>query len=145
VLGGAGLGWYEVSNWSRGEHQRARHNEGYWLGHDWWGIGPGAHSHVGGTRWWNVRHPVAYAARLAVDESPAQGREVLTPEQRQVERVLLGIRLREGHPLADVIYPDAAVAMVDEGLLDKVAFDVGRLALTLPGRLLADAVVRRLV
>jgi putative oxygen-independent coproporphyrinogen III oxidase len=145
VLGGAGLGWYEVSNWSRGEHQRARHNEGYWLGHDWWGIGPGAHSHVGGTRWWNVRHPVAYAARLAVDESPAQGREVLTPEQRQVERVLLGIRLREGHPLADVIYPDAAAAMVDEGLLDKVAFDVGRVALTLQGRLLADAVVRRLV
>jgi coproporphyrinogen III oxidase-like Fe-S oxidoreductase len=88
---------------------------------------------------------VAYAARLAVDESPAQGREVLTPEQRQVERVLLGIRLREGHPLADVIYPDAAAAMVDEGLLDKVAFDVGRVALTLPGRLLADAVVRRLV
>ena len=145
VLGGAGLGWYEVSNWSRGEHQRARHNEGYWLGHDWWGVGPGAHSHVGGTRWWNVRHPVAYAARLAADESPAQGREVLTPDQRQVERVLLGIRLREGHPLADLSHPDAAAAMVDEGLLDKVAFDAGRAALTLQGRLLADAVVRRLV
>jgi putative oxygen-independent coproporphyrinogen III oxidase len=145
VLGGAGLGWYEVSNWSRGEHQRARHNEGYWLGHDWWGVGPGAHSHVGGTRWWNVRHPVAYAARLAADESPAQAREVLTPEQRRVERVLLGIRLREGHPLADVIYPDAAAGMVDEGLLDKVALDEGRVALTVQGRLLADAVVRRLV
>jgi putative oxygen-independent coproporphyrinogen III oxidase len=145
VLGGAGLGWYEVSNWSRGEHQRARHNEGYWLGHDWWGVGPGAHSHVGGTRWWNVRHPVAYAARLASDESPAQGREVLTSEQRQAERVLLGIRLREGHPLADVSHPDAAAEMVDEGLLDKVACDAGRAALTLQGRLLADAVVRRLV
>ncbi|HEX4697955.1 MAG TPA: radical SAM family heme chaperone HemW [Actinomycetes bacterium] len=145
VLGGAGMGWYEVSNWSRGEHQRARHNEGYWLGHDWWGVGPGAHSHVGGTRWWNVRHPVAYAARLSADESPAQGREVLTAQQRQVERVLLGIRLREGHSMADVSYPDAAAAMVDEGLLDKAAFDMGRAALTLPGRLLADAVVRRLV
>jgi len=145
VLGGAGLSWYEVSNWSRGEHQRARHNAGYWLGHDWWGVGPGAHSHVGGTRWWNVRHPVAYAARLAADESPAQGREVLTSEQRRVERVLLGIRLREGHPLADVTHPEAAAAMVDEGLLDKVAFDAGRAALTLHGRLLADAVVRRLV
>jgi oxygen-independent coproporphyrinogen-3 oxidase len=147
VLGAAGLGWYEVSNWSRGEHQRARHNEGYWLGHDWWGIGPGAHSHVGGTRWWNVRHPVAYAARLAAGESPAHGREVLTPLQRQVERVLLGIRLREGHPLSDVP-PAGAVAakeLAGEGLLDAAALADGRAALTLRGRLLADAVVRRLV
>jgi oxygen-independent coproporphyrinogen-3 oxidase len=147
VLGAAGLGWYEVSNWSRGEHQRARHNEGYWLGHDWWGIGPGAHSHVGGTRWWNVRHPVAYAARLAAGESPAQAREVLTAVQRQVERVLLGIRLREGHPLSDVP-PAGAVAakeLAGEGLLDAAALADGRAALTLRGRLLADAVVRRLV
>jgi len=145
VLRAAGLSWYEVSNWSRGDHQRARHNEGYWLGHDWWGIGPGAHSHVGGTRWWNVRHPVAYAGRLAAGHSPAQAREVLTADQQQVERVLLGIRLREGHPLADVPHPDEAVALVDEGLLDPRALDDGRAALTVAGRLLADAVVRRLV
>jgi oxygen-independent coproporphyrinogen-3 oxidase len=95
VLGAAGLGWYEVSNWARDDSQRARHNEGYWLGHDWWGVGPGAHSHVGGTRWWNVRHPTAYAGRLTERASPAYAREVLTPEQQRVERVLLGIRLRE--------------------------------------------------
>ena len=147
VLAAAGLQWYEVSNWSRDDTQRARHNEGYWLGHDWWGVGPGAHSHVGGTRWWNVKHPAAYAARLADGASPAQAREVLTPEQRRVERVLLGIRLREGHPLADLTPSGLAAAQraVADGLLDRAAYDDGRAALTLRGRLLADAVVRDLV
>ena len=86
VLAAAGFEWYEVSNWARGADQRARHNEGYWLGHDWWGFGPGAHSHVGGTRWWNVRHPTAYAGRLAAGASPAHAREVLTDDQRRVEQ-----------------------------------------------------------
>jgi oxygen-independent coproporphyrinogen-3 oxidase len=146
VLAAAGLGWYEVSNWARGADQRARHNEGYWRGHDWWGVGPGAHSHVGGTRWWNVRHPTAYAGRLAAGESPAQAREVLTDDQRRTERLLLGIRLREGHPLAD-LGPGgrgAASRAVTDGLLDPVAHANGRAALTLRGRLLADAVVREL-
>ncbi len=144
VLGAAGLGWYEVSNWTRGDSQRARHNEGYWLGHDWWGVGPGAHSHVGGTRWWNVRHPTAYAGRLADRASPAYAREVLTPGQQRAERVLLGIRRREGHPLAD-LDPAAVRHAVDDGLLDRGAHANGRAALTLRGRLLADAVVRDLL
>ena len=72
-----GYRWYEVSNWARSREQSARHNLGYWRGHDWWGFGPGAHSHVGGTRWWNVRHPSAWASRLATGASPAQAREVL--------------------------------------------------------------------
>ena len=147
MLAAAGFGWYEVSNWARGEQQRARHNEGYWRGHDWWGVGPGAHSHVGGTRWWNVRHPAAYAGRLAAGDSPAQAREVLTPEQQRVERVLLGIRLREGHPLTDLTDAGrrAADRAVDDGLLDPAAKADGRAALTLRGRLLADAVVRDLL
>jgi oxygen-independent coproporphyrinogen-3 oxidase len=147
LLAARGYDWYEVSNWARAEDQRARHNEGYWLGHDWWGTGPGAHSHVGGTRWWNVRHPTAYAARLAAGESPAQAREVLTPEQQRVEAVLLGIRRREGHPL-DGLHPrglDAARRAVADGLLDAARHAEGRAALTLRGRLLADAVVRDLV
>ena len=120
LLAAAGFDWYEVSNWARGESQRARHNEGYWRGHDWWGVGPGAHSHVGGTRWWNVRHPTAYAGRLAAGDSPAHAREVLTDEQRRVERVLLGIRLREGHPLADLRPAGrrAADRAARDGLLD---------------------------
>jgi putative oxygen-independent coproporphyrinogen III oxidase len=143
VLASAGFDWYEVSNWSRGESQRARHNEGYWRGHDWWGVGPGAHSHVGGTRWWNVRHPTAYAGRLAAGDSPAQAREVLTDGQRHDERVLLGIRLRDGHPLADLTDAGraAAAAAVTDGLLDPAAHAEGRAVLTLRGRLLADAVV----
>ena len=147
VLAGAGFEWYEVSNWARGESQRARHNEGYWRGHDWWGFGPGAHSHVGGTRWWNVRHPTAYAGRLAAGESPAHAREVLTAEQQRVERVLLGIRLREGHPLSDLRNAGrtAAGRAVDDGLLEPAAHADGRAALTLRGRLLADAVVRDLL
>jgi oxygen-independent coproporphyrinogen-3 oxidase len=147
ALADAGFDWYEVSNWSRGEHQRARHNEGYWLGHDWWGIGPGAHSHVRGTRWWNVKHPAAYAGRLAAGQTPAQAGEVLTEEQQRVERVLLGIRRRDGHPLADLRPAGAGAARraVADGLLDPAAHADGRAALTLRGRLLADAVVRDLL
>src|SRR6476469_5737256 len=100
LLGAAGYGWYEVSNWSRTVQGRCRHNEGYWAGGDWWGIGPGAHSHVGGVRWWNVKHPNAYAGRLGSGDSPAAGRERLTAEQRYDERVLLGVRLADGLPIA---------------------------------------------
>jgi len=147
VLTAAGYRWYEVSNWARSPAQRCRHNIGYWRGDDWWGIGPGAHSHVRGTRWWNVRHPAAYAARLSAGESPAQGREVLTDADRRLERLLLGIRLVEGHPLSDVrpVGLRAAEQAVAEGLLDRQAHAAGRAALTLRGRLLADAVVRDLV
>ena len=147
VLTAAGYGWYEVSNWARTPAQRCRHNVAYWRGDDWWGAGPGAHSHVAGTRWWNVRHPAAYAARLDAGLSPAQGREVLTAEDRRIERVLLGIRLADGHPLADVRPAglDAAAQAVADGLLDPTAHGDGRATLTLRGRLLADAVVRDLV
>jgi putative oxygen-independent coproporphyrinogen III oxidase len=77
ALSAAGLHWYEVSNWAAGDSARCRHNLTYWRGGDWWGIGPGAHSHVGGVRWWNVKHPASYAARLAAGTSPAYAREVL--------------------------------------------------------------------
>jgi coproporphyrinogen III oxidase-like Fe-S oxidoreductase len=82
----AGFGWYEVSNWARGRPRGAGTTSGYWRSDDWWGLGPGAHSHVGGVRWWNVKHPAAYAARLAEGASPAHAREVLTDADRRVER-----------------------------------------------------------
>ena len=134
------LPWYEVSNWG----EPCRHNLGYWRGGDWWGIGPGAHSHVGGVRWWNVKHPAAYAQRLAAGQSPGAGRELLTPEDARVERILLELRLREGLPL-DLLHGDGLAAAhrhADDGLLELSA---GRAVLTLRGRLLADAVVRDLV
>jgi putative oxygen-independent coproporphyrinogen III oxidase len=139
----SGLGWYEVSNWG----EPCRHNVGYWRGGDWWGVGPGAHSHVGGVRWWNVKHPAAYAERLAAGRSPGAGREVLSDEDRRVERVLLEVRLRDGLP-GDVLTPGGAAAaerFAEQGLLEPVALAAGRVVLTLRGRLLADAVVRELV
>ena len=139
----APLGWYEVSNWG----EPCRHNLGYWRGGDWWGAGPGAHSHVGGVRWWNVKHPTAYAQRLAVGVSPALAREVLTEEERRVERILLELRLRDGLAL-DLLHDEGQAAAArhrDDGLLEKDAYAGGRAVLTLRGRLLADAVVRDLV
>jgi putative oxygen-independent coproporphyrinogen III oxidase len=143
-LADAGLEWYEVSNWSRDEASRCRHNELYWTGGHWWGVGPGAHSHVGGVRWWNVKHPTAYAGRLASQESPAAAREVLDAETRRVERVLLEVRLRDGLPvLALDAHGRAAVA--DLVSRDLVELHAERLVLTRQGRLLADAVVRDLL
>ncbi|MDT4995937.1 MAG: hypothetical protein QOD45_5, partial [Pseudonocardiales bacterium] len=101
----AGFEWYEVSNWATSPAARCRHNELYWSDANWWGAGPGAHSHVGGVRWWNVKHPVRYAARLDAGQSPAAGREMLSAEQRHTERVMLGIRTRDGLPLHELPEP----------------------------------------
>ncbi|GAA1971408.1 radical SAM family heme chaperone HemW [Kitasatospora viridis] len=147
ALTGAGFSWYEVSNWATDEAARCRHNELYWTGADWWGAGPGAHSHVGGTRWWNAKHPAAYARALAEGRTPGQGREVLADEDRRVERILLELRLVTGCPLdllAEAGRKAAEQALAD-GLLAPEAFAAGRAVLTLRGRLLADAVVRDLV
>ncbi|WP_370618901.1 radical SAM family heme chaperone HemW [Mumia sp. Pv 4-285] len=146
-LGGAGLGWYELSNWARDEAARCRHNELYWTGADWWGFGPGAHSHVAGTRWWNVKHPAAYAKRLADGRSPGHGREVLDAETRRVEQVLLESRLRDGMTTERLDAAGRAVvpALVSDGLVETRPAEAGLVVLTLRGRLLADAVVRRLL
>ncbi len=143
----AGMGWYEVSNWSTSERTRCRHNELYWTGADWWGAGPGAHSHVGGVRWWNVKHPAAYAGRIAAGVSPAQGREVLDAETRRVEQVLLAVRLADGLSVGtlDAAGRAALPAQVEAGLVDPGPLAEGRIVLTLRGRLLADAVVRDLL
>ncbi len=140
----AGFGWYELSNWARDEASRCRHNELYWEGANWWGFGPGAHSHLGGTRWWNVKHPAAYATQLNAGAAPVQDFEVLDAPTQKVERILLESRLRSGldravlEPVAD----DQVGSLVDQGLVSVDASD--RIVLTLKGRLLADAVVRTL-
>jgi putative oxygen-independent coproporphyrinogen III oxidase len=144
LLTAAGFEAYEVSNWARTPDARCRHNVGYWRGHDWWGVGPGAHSHVGGVRWWNVKHPTAYADRLAAHRSPAQAREVLSAEQRHVERVLLEIRLGEGLALGALSATERS-RLPDLARRDLVRVDAERLRLTLRGRLLADGVVRDLL
>jgi oxygen-independent coproporphyrinogen-3 oxidase len=144
-LSTAGFAWYEVSNWARGDAARCRHNLLYWTDGDWWGIGPGAHSHRAGVRWWNVRHPRDYAERLAAQESPEAGREVLTERQRHLERVMLGLRLCAGLPVDQLRDAgDALERCVADGLLQPDELIDGRAVLTLRGRLLADAVVRDL-
>lgn len=149
LLTAAGLDWYEVSNWAAAgdDAARCRHNELYWTGADWWGAGPGAHSHVGGVRWWNRKHPAAYTQALTEDATPAQGRERLTAEDRRVERILLELRLRQGCPLA-LLRPAgraAAARALTDGLLAPAPYAEGRAVLTLQGRLLADALVRDFV
>jgi putative oxygen-independent coproporphyrinogen III oxidase len=158
LLTHAGYEWYEVSNWARGlaapvdnvldgaEH-RSRHNLAYWQGDDWWGIGPGAHSHIGGVRWWNVKHPAAYAERIAAGQSPAAGRETLDAETQRVERVLLTTRIRDGLSMTELTASGriAVAGLIADELVDAAAALHGTIRLTLRGRLLADAVVRRLL
>jgi oxygen-independent coproporphyrinogen-3 oxidase len=140
------MSWYEVSNWSLPGGE-CRHNLGYWHDDDWWGVGPGAHSHVAGTRWWNAKHPKTYADLLLADSSPESGREVLSEQQRRMERIMLGLRLAEGLPTEAI--SSAASRHVEQhvarGHLDPGALADRRLVLTDQGRLLADAVIRDLV
>jgi putative oxygen-independent coproporphyrinogen III oxidase len=139
-LSAAGFDWYEVSNWSRPGGE-CRHNLGYWDGGEWWGAGPGAHGYVGSTRWWNVKHPNAYAKSLADGQLPVADSEELTVTDRHTEDVMLRLRLRQGLPVSALTDAEAARASVavSDGLAVRRA---DRLVLTDRGRLLADAVVR---
>jgi oxygen-independent coproporphyrinogen-3 oxidase len=146
VLSAAGLTWYEVSNWARNDAARCRHNLAYWQGGDWWGVGPGAHSHVGGVRWWNRKHPAAYAAALGAGASPAQGREVLDAATRREERILLELRLDTGLDARVLSAAGRAQAEreLSDGLLDAEEWSRGRVVVTRTGRLLADGIALRL-
>jgi oxygen-independent coproporphyrinogen-3 oxidase len=147
TLSAAGYDWYEVSNWARSDDARCRHNELYWSDDNWWGIGPGAHSHVSGVRWWNVKHPARYTALLEAGRSPAAGRETLDPAARHTERVMLAVRMRAGLPTDELT--DAARGSLPQlaswGLVEPFAVGEGRVVLTQRGRLMADAVVRELL
>ncbi len=144
LFSAAGMRWYEVSNWATTPQAACQHNRLYWTGGNWWGAGPGAHSHIGGTRWWNVRHPAAYAGRIAAGTSPGQAREVLTEPERRTERIMLETRLATGCPrgLLSPAGDQAATSAMTDGLAEPGAFADGRVVLTRTGRLLADAVIR---
>jgi len=155
----AGYRWYEVSNYSRSEHTRSDHNMAYWRNQDWWGIGPGAHSHINGTRWWNIKHPIPYAHRVRAGESPAAAREVLGSGTRSFEAIMLLIRVREGLPMSELLAVHPAADLGDslqwllaQGLIEPDIFtNTGApnpdasVKLTLQGRLLGDAVTRELL
>jgi putative oxygen-independent coproporphyrinogen III oxidase len=142
-LSAAGFDWYEVSNWSRPGGE-CRHNMGYWDGGEWWGAGPGAHGYIGSTRWWNVKHPNAYARLLADGLLPVADLERLDAATRHIEDVMLRVRLRDGLPVALLSEGERqrADTAIGDGLMTR---DADRLILTDRGRLLADAVVRTLL
>ncbi|SDQ08707.1 radical SAM family heme chaperone HemW [Microbacterium sp. cf332] len=146
MLAAAGFAWYEVSNWARSADQRSQHNLAYWRGTDWWGYGPGAHSHIGGLRWWNVKHPAAYAQRLASGASPAAGRERPDAEAQRLESVLLRSRIAEGLAIDDLDEGGrrAVASLIADGLIEGADAVRRRVVLTRRGRLMADAVVRAL-
>lgn len=143
MLEPAGYHWYEISNWARPGHECA-HNLAYWRGSDWWGYGPGAHSHIGGTRFWNVKHPLAYANRLLDGASPAAARELLSATERAEETIMLGIRLAEGIPVPAATGREVIAGLISDELVDPASAFSGTLRLTLRGRLLADSVTRAL-
>ena len=153
MLKAAGYGWYEVSNWAKAAastDNRSAHNISYWQSQDWWGYGPGAHSHVGGVRWWNVKHPSAYSGKLVEGVSPAAGRETLDDRTRLEERILLEIRVESGLSVdqAKAVNPDAGkliAGFIADELVDPGSALRGTLKLTLKGRLLADSLVRQLL
>ena len=146
----AGLRWYELSNWATSEATASKHNLSYWQGKNWWGYGPGAHSHIGGVRWWNQKHPASYVAPLLRGESPALGRETLTHQTQREEQVLLEIRTRDGLSIdvlkqLGVYQANIVAGLIADELVDPKLAMRGKLALTLKGRLLADLVVRSLL
>jgi oxygen-independent coproporphyrinogen-3 oxidase len=145
----AGYNWYEISNWSKSEDLKSNHNLAYWGGQDWWGYGPGAHSHLGSVRWWNHKHPLSYANLLDKDISPAAGREQLDSETSALERILLESRTSAGMSIEQIkkLQPGSELAisqLIADGLIEGPQAIAGMLLLTLKGRLLADAVVRAL-
>ena len=146
----AGFTNYEVSNWSKTTDTRSAHNMAYWQSMDWWGYGPGAHSHVGGVRWWNVKNPAAYQDRINAAVSPALERELIDEENRNIERVMLETRIAEGIDLAwlkeqGFASNKAVSELIAEELIEAKAVFSGVIKLTLKGRLLADLVVRKLI
>lgn len=156
-LGAAGYRWYEISNWAHdpndeGIHQ-SQHNLAYWRDQDWWGIGPGAHSHMAGLRWWNAKHPAAYASRILDNMSPAIGQEIPDDDARLLEKIMLGVRLAEGLDLDVLAAQDSRAAeqaqreakvLADQGMIEPTALERGTIVPTLKGRLLDDAITRRL-
>lgn len=139
----AGFDWYELSNWAKPGHQ-SRHNQAYWLSADWWGLGAGAHSHINGERWWNIKHPQSYIEAAIKGNTPAAGNEILSEDDKLVESVMLRIRMCEGLPLSSFTQAQQAKlnSFYERELFEAKSWESGQLVLSLKGRLLADQVVR---
>jgi putative oxygen-independent coproporphyrinogen III oxidase len=142
MLEASGLDWYEVSNWG----EPSIHNKSYWYSRNWWGYGPGAHSHINGNRFWNRKHPLAYQQALE-DGSPVQAMEVIDERTHLEERLMLELRCIDGTDLSlledlGVSKQKVAGALAD-GLL--VLLPGARIAVSGKGRLLIDGLVLQLL
>ena len=142
----AGFDWYELSNWSKPGSQ-SRHNLAYWYGNNWWGAGAGAHSHIDGRRFWNVKHPATYTQKVLESGNPMLEQEILTPLQKREEKILLEIRLSSGIALADLSAGEIErlSEFLGEGFLRRDSWDSGRVVLSNTGRLIADRIVREIL
>ncbi len=145
-FGAAGLNWYELSNWSKAGSE-SRHNLAYWNGDNWWGAGPGAHSHIDGRRWWNVKHPTAYKEKISSGQSPMHEEEVLNDEQKNSERMMLEIRLAKGIDAKTLDSGQLAIleSFKNQGHLLADSWAAGRIVLSTSGRLIADRIVREIL
>lgn len=136
----AGLDWYELSNWAKPGHE-CQHNIAYWKSANWWGLGPGAHSHIDKKRFWNIKHPTAYKQKLFAGEPPIADAEYLTDEQLHDESIMLSIRMRTG--LSIRLLSQSALENLEKyqssGHLEIVGEDI---KLTAQGRLIADLLVQ---
>jgi coproporphyrinogen III oxidase-like Fe-S oxidoreductase len=143
VLGAGGFDHYEVSNWALGASRRSVHNLLYWRHGDYLGVGVGAHGHVAGRRWWSTRSTDRYLEAVESAASPVTGDEHLDDDQRAQERLLLGLRVREGLHPADLppIDPLALEDALRAGLVETAC---GRLRATRSGWFLLDDAVARL-
>ena len=142
----AGFNWYELSNWAKPNSQ-SKHNLAYWLGHNWWGAGPGAHSHINGKRFWNVKHPNLYKQKIQADETVVFDSEILEGSQIESERLMLSIRLPQGVEKKTLNNQQILelTDYVNSGHLDEENWNLGRATLTLDGRLIADRIVREIL
>ena len=142
----AGFTWYELSNWSKANGE-SKHNSAYWLNQNWWGVGPGAHSHIDGKRWWNVKHPNIYKTKITNNESPVLDQEILEPIQIESERLMLSIRLPSGVSKESLSSEQLKILQpyVESGALDLNNWSAGSVSLSLNGRLIADRIVREIL
>ena len=142
----AGFEWYELSNWSK-PGSESKHNMAYWNGDNWWGAGPGAHSHLDGKRFWNVKHPNLYKERIQNKQSAVADSEVLKKDQIESERLMLLLRLPSGieKQTLNQIQLSELSEFVESGHLDRANWNQGRASLTLNGRLIADRILRKIL
>ena len=140
-LAAAGYSFYEVSNAAK-DGRRSRHNSAYWSGRPYLGVGPAAHSFDGRARRWNHAAWEAYRSAIAAGESPIDSREELSEEQRQLERIYLGLRTIEGVVSSDFSRPLPPLSsFIERGWLLS---DGDRLHCTPAGWLRLDSLVSAL-